>query len=68
MMHLQDDSLLRDMIADEQKYSSKPRTRRAKGIARLEPPDVLAFYDQQIAETDQRINRLLGRPANEENR
>ena len=62
------DALLRDMIASERKYSERLRTRRADAIFRCEPPDVLAFYDQQIADTDSRINLLIGRYPKEENR
>lgn len=39
------DALLRDMIADAQRYSDKVIRRRANGIRRMEPPDILAFYD-----------------------
>lgn len=50
-----DDALLRDMIADAMKYSENLRRRRAKGIMRMEPPVVLAFYDREIMENDRKI-------------
>lgn len=53
-----DDALLRDMIADERAYSEKVIKCSARGIMRMEPPDVLAFYGQQIMETDRRIRIL----------
>ena len=61
MKPIRDDALLHDMILDEQRFSAELRTRRAKGITRCEPPDILAFYDRHIAETDHRLNMLLGR-------
>lgn len=61
MKRIRDDALLRDMIADAQQYSEKLQSRRARGIERCEPPDVLAFYDEQIADTNSRINTLLSR-------
>ena len=61
MKPIRDDALLRDMIIDAQRYSEKLRRRRAWGITRCEPPDVLAFYDRQIADTDYRLNCLHGR-------
>lgn len=61
MKPIRDDALLREMLLDAQRYSEKLRARRANGINRCEPPDVLAFYDQQIVENDYRINALLGR-------
>lgn len=57
--NLHDDALLRDMIRDERRFSCELRSRRAQGISRCEPPDVLAFYDRLIAETDARIVSLL---------
>lgn len=50
-----DDALLRDMITDALKYSENLRQRRARGIMRMEPPDVLAFYDKEIMENDRKI-------------
>lgn len=52
------DALLRDMIADAQRYSDKVIRRRANGIRRMEPPDILAFYDDQLMDTAWRINML----------
>lgn len=63
-----DDALLRDILASEQEYNRKLRDRRAESINRHEPADVLAFYDRQIAETDQRIRTLTKRPLDEESR
>ena len=52
------DALLHEMIVDAQEYHCKVMTRRARGIMRMEPPDVLAFYDRQIEDTNWRISLL----------
>lgn len=68
MRPIRDDALLRDVILDEQRFSAELRTRRAKAITRCESPDILAFYDRHIMETDQRLNELMGRKEHKKSR
>ena len=62
-----DDALLHEMISSEQRFNESLRSRRAKSIERMEPPDILAFYDKEIAHSDFLLSRLKGH-RNEESR
>lgn len=56
-----DDALRHEMIASEASFNASLRSRRARSIERMEPPDILEFYDREIAHSDYLLNRLLGR-------
>ena len=63
-----DDALLQDILISEMEYNCKIRQRRADGITIGESADIIAYYDQQIEQTERRIHEFMDMFKSKKNR
>ena len=63
-----DDALLQEILIGEMEYNCKIRQRRAEGITIGESADIIAYYDNQIEQTERRIHEFMDMFKSKKNR